>query len=1161
MRLNRLDLQRYGIFTDEVINFGDPIPGEPDFHIIYGPNEAGKSTTFAAFLDLLFGIEPKTRYGFLHDKSMLVGADLTLSGGRMVLRRIKGKENSLHDEYDKPTFNGPLVADLGSLNRASYGTIYSLDETVLERGGEEIMKSNGDLGQLLYSASAGLSGLSKKLSEIRVKADDIYRKGSSKNKIGALKAQMLDLKAKKKEIDTLATEYKRQMADRDLKLGRYTAASGDLALNRDELKKIGKLLSAFPCLIALRRDRATLEGMPAYPDPPAAWHDKILELQTGETAKSTLKNAIEENIRDARAALAEICVDHHVLNTEVQITTAERLKSKYEAAADDLPDVRREEIDANAEVSGYLSRIERPNHPNPEILLLPISVQTALEVLIDTKAILDEARTKADGEKTHADTQLLNAAAALREAGKAGTHEISAVGQTVLTAVLSEIRQASFSARIQLQTKRRRDNQVKLETNLPALLPWKGEMTELVQMAPPSSAERQRLKNELEKGKFDLTTAESLMIKHKADHIRLTAARDTLIGLPGVTADHQAREIRNEREKAWTAHRRSFETGTAEIFETAMRRDDEVTSNRHAQASDIARANQAIIDASDAKTVLDLAELKRDTAKTSYHALWREISALIQTWTPGSPDDLSLTRWEDWLTAREKALQNWDEVQTADREITDAETEKANLTQRIGSALKDAGHPQPDTANLDHLVAAAAAILAPIGEVRLLRKAVSDREQELEKRANDAARAEGKLTIWEQQWAVACQACWIAKTGPAPNTFVVKALLKELANLRTSLSKLATLRGRIKGMEEDQNRFEDKVAALTLEVGDEHVPGRSAITLAAIQSRLATAKTALELQKAKQTEIDKAEDRLKGVEAEIKEAGTIKVAMTTHFGVETLTDVATALTQQKARAKLVQQVDEAEEAILSVTETVAVADAEALLNTNDQEKLSANQGEREGGTPLLERTLSETYAAWRISQDALDAVGGDDAVARIEAEQRVKQMEIEDLGTQYLKLKIGTLAAEFGLQHYRETHRSSMLTNASSAFKTISRGNYKGLATQPDKDAEKLIAIGADGSTKQAADLSTGTRLQLYLALRVAGYKELAGTRPAMPFIADDIMESFDDFRAEEAFRLFKEMAEFGQVIYLTHHRHLVPIAQQVSPSVRIHNLHGPTNS
>ncbi len=85
--------------------------------------------------------------------------------------------------------------------------------------------------------------------------------------------------------------------------------------------------------------------------------------------------------------------------------------------------------------------------------------------------------------------------------------------------------------------------------------------------------------------------------------------------------------------------------------------------------------------------------------------------------------------------------------------------------------------------------------------------------------------------------------------------------------------------------------------------------------------------------------------------------------------------------------------------------------------------------------------------------------------------------------------------------------------------------------------------------------MSKGTRFQLYLALRVAGYFEFAKTRSPVPFIADDIMETFDDFRAEEAFRLFSQMAEAGQVIYLTHHRHLCEIAREVCPTVKIHGL------
>jgi uncharacterized protein YhaN len=66
---------------------------------------------------------------------------------------------------------------------------------------------------------------------------------------------------------------------------------------------------------------------------------------------------------------------------------------------------------------------------------------------------------------------------------------------------------------------------------------------------------------------------------------------------------------------------------------------------------------------------------------------------------------------------------------------------------------------------------------------------------------------------------------------------------------------------------------------------------------------------------------------------------------------------------------------------------------------------------------------------------------------------------------------------------------------------------------------------------------------------------EFARCRSSLPFIVDDIMESFDNFNAEEAFRLLAEMGEEGQVIYLTHHHHLCEIAERVGPSVQIYDL------
>src|SRR4051794_533764 len=98
MRLNRLDLTRYGRFTDDRIDFGERRVGKPDLHIVYGPNEAGKSTALAAFLDLLFKIEDRSRFNFLHPYSaMRVGASLELAGRAHEFVRVKRTQNDLLD--------------------------------------------------------------------------------------------------------------------------------------------------------------------------------------------------------------------------------------------------------------------------------------------------------------------------------------------------------------------------------------------------------------------------------------------------------------------------------------------------------------------------------------------------------------------------------------------------------------------------------------------------------------------------------------------------------------------------------------------------------------------------------------------------------------------------------------------------------------------------------------------------------------------------------------------------------------------------------------------------------------------------------------------------------------------------------------------------------
>ena len=90
MRLNRLELVRYGRFQDTALDFGAP-PAGPDVTVVYGANEAGKSTAFTAWLDFLFGFRGGSQYAFRFDrKDMLVGAVLETPDGVQALRRSPG---------------------------------------------------------------------------------------------------------------------------------------------------------------------------------------------------------------------------------------------------------------------------------------------------------------------------------------------------------------------------------------------------------------------------------------------------------------------------------------------------------------------------------------------------------------------------------------------------------------------------------------------------------------------------------------------------------------------------------------------------------------------------------------------------------------------------------------------------------------------------------------------------------------------------------------------------------------------------------------------------------------------------------------------------------------------------------------------------------------
>lgn len=83
-----------------------------------------------------------------------------------------------------------------------------------------------------------------------------------------------------------------------------------------------------------------------------------------------------------------------------------------------------------------------------------------------------------------------------------------------------------------------------------------------------------------------------------------------------------------------------------------------------------------------------------------------------------------------------------------------------------------------------------------------------------------------------------------------------------------------------------------------------------------------------------------------------------------------------------------------------------------------------------------------------------------------------------------------------------------------------------------------------------------GTADQLYLALRVASVEDYLNRADALPFVTDDLFINFDDARAAAGLKVMSQVAAKTQVLFFTHHQHLVDMAKQtLGPSLSVTTL------
>jgi uncharacterized protein YhaN len=123
-----------------------------------------------------------------------------------------------------------------------------------------------------------------------------------------------------------------------------------------------------------------------------------------------------------------------------------------------------------------------------------------------------------------------------------------------------------------------------------------------------------------------------------------------------------------------------------------------------------------------------------------------------------------------------------------------------------------------------------------------------------------------------------------------------------------------------------------------------------------------------------------------------------------------------------------------------------------------------------------------------------------------------------------------------------------MLKAASNYFQQMTGGEFLRLLSDDVDEELVLVAERKSGARITVDKMSEGTRDQLYLALRLAALEVRRNAGVNMPLILDDVLATSDDRRASLMLKALAEFSRDSQVIVLTHHAHLIGVAQRSVP-------------
>ncbi len=1156
MKFLRLDLLAYGPFTNRALVF--PAEG-PNFHIVYGPNEAGKSTTLRAITGFLYGIEKNTGDAHVHPMSDLrIGATLKHgSGAERAFIRKKGNQATLLDRAGAVIDESQLRAWLSIADREHFEQMFGLDHEQLREAGAALSDAKTDVGKMLFGASLDGTTLRHALLRLDAEADRLLSPGGNAGAITKALVAYRDHLKRAKELTAPHKDWQSLLAELDTAQARSKELSAQIVAVRTERHRKERLQRALPWL---RQREDALQKLAAMGDVqllPLDVDAQRRELERMLEVARTSHERAEAELDRARQDRDALHLSDALLAAGVRVRQLHEDLGKYKTELRDIPGVVKEIVTYRNEQKEALRQIGRAEVDPRDLASLLVD-----EVSLERVRVLERQGLKLQTRLTQTRESLSQRRmdVSKREEALAAAPPVPEVA--VLRASWEHLRpDKALASSIRDAETAVAALDAGLKAACAGLAPWSGPPD----AAPALSVPAEDVIRQYEADLADDARASAELARRRAaqsgelDELRRALQALTESGEP--PSERQLAEARERRNRGWELVRRAWEAGrplsviddafASEVplvaaYDATVRVADELAD---ALRRDSARAAQYAAlqrDELAKRTVLDA--LAREQSSLEDRALrrsdtWRRLWAPCG-FEPSSPREM--LAWRGRYVSLLDALRRRDEAaarcESLKRTLHDQQRE-------LLGALALAGTPIAETAPwltvLLHVEQTLKRATDQTAAHVALHKGLLDARQEVVTLEAQGAECERELGPWRDAWGAAVAKLRLTADASPEEAKVVISKLSELARLEGACVRQEV---RLKAIRKQADEFEVRVKALVAELapdlaGKPEELADGLIDRHAEMTKTAERRRALDEQVAKyERDLDEARVSLDSEQRRfdtlLREAGCADLAAL-EAAIERSTH-ARALDAERA---------EAERRLAEVGEGWRLEELERAGAETDSDRLEAEIAAFDEQLKDIETAQHEQNEKVGALRERQTKFSGADAAASVLAEAHECVAQARTHADRYARLRLATALLRRGVESYRQKNEGVILRRASRLFECLTLGRYQQLCVQYDGEKAKLRCMRGSTAVEVETALSDGTLDQLYLSLRLASLEQHLESQEAMPLVLDDIFIHFDDDRARAGLRVLAELAEKTQVLLFTHHaRNLELAASALKP-------------